>query len=204
MRARSRKSRPSYVEHDKVSEEMRARWQKGQYRYPIGLFHDDEGVWEKGKWRSLNLHEREVRLRFPRNHTLAAGDKQEIRQSPMLVEDYRCALLGTAFAVPVVAVLMGQPTYSWGILAKHPSLAKCWGLLDIEERSRVAKRLGVKVSEFDSRGLMPEVVRHVQGEATHKGSEVRLAGGVLRDPREWPRRSIDASRWNGESAYPIV
>ena len=56
----------------------------------------------------------------------------------------------------------------------------------------------MKVSELGSRVLMPEVVRHVQRGAIHSGSEVRLAGGVLRDPREWPRRSIDASRWKWE------
>ena len=48
---------------------------------------------------------------------------------------------------------------------------------------------------MNSRILMPKVVRHLQRGAIHRGSDGRLADGVLRYPREWPRRSIDASRW---------
>ena len=41
-----------------------------------------------------------------------------------------------------------------------------------------------------------EAVRMVLRGAMYKGSDVRLATGLLHDPAGWPRRSYDVNRWS--------
>jgi hypothetical protein len=65
------------------------------------------------------------------------------------------------------------------------------------------QRLGPEGQQAD--GLAEEVIRHIHRNSSGKGSDVRLATGVLFNPGIWPRRAVAAGRWQWKVvvAFPM-
>ena len=90
------------------SPEAVSRWEGDDYRYPPYQYENKNGVVQNGKWRTLNSHERCVRLGFDWHHCESAFPKNERRSHPQRFEDVACSLLGNSFCCPIVAWLFGQ------------------------------------------------------------------------------------------------
>jgi len=179
------------------------RWAAHEFRYPPYQYKDRNGVWTPDGWRPLNANERERRMGYDTGHTLAALTKEELRRNPQRAEDTRCALVGNAFYVPAIAWLLGHRLYQEGILSSIPCVAQCWGEPSAEAAEALRQRLEPADAEAD--GLAVEVIKHIHRNSCGKGSDVRLATGVLFNPGVWPRRAVAASRWSWKVvvAFPM-
>ena len=151
----------------------------------------------------MNANERERRMGYETGHTLPALPKDEARRSPQRLEDARCALIGNAFYVPAIAWLIGHKLHQTGILPKIPTVSQCWGEPGDEAMDGLRRRLGSQGSEAD--GMAEEVIKHIHRNSCGKGSDVRLATGVLFNPGVWPRRAVAAGRWTWKVvvAFPM-
>jgi len=120
-----------------------------------------------------------------------------------MVEDMRCALIGNAFYVPVIAWLIGQKLYQCGIIDKIPRMAQCWGEPEAKAVEDMERRLDPAKGAEDA--LAEEVIKHIHRNSSGRGSDVRLATGVLFNPGVWPRRAVAASRWKWKVvvAFPM-
>ena len=188
---------------DSCSPQVLQRWRDHEFRYPPYQYKDDNGVWGPSGWRPLNAGERERRMGFEPGHTLAAVDKLEMKQSPQAAEDIRCALVGNAFYAPAVAWLVGHKLQQAGIISEVPTMDQCWGKPTKMELDRLQARLNGDKGEADA--IAEEVIRQVHRNSSGKGSDVRLATGIIFNPGMWPRRAIAAGRWNWKVvvAFPM-
>jgi len=132
---------------------------------------------------------------YEEGHTLAAVTKEEAKRDRQKTEDIRCALVGNAFYVPAIAWLVGQRLHQEGILPSMPTVAQCWGEPGEEALRRLTQRLGTSGPEGEADAMATEVIRHIHRNSSGRGSDVRLATGVLFNPGVWPRRAVAASRW---------
>jgi len=121
-----------------------------------------------------------------------------------VVEDVRCALVGNAFYTPAIAWLMGHKLYQCGILDSIPRMARCWGEPAAEALEDLQRRMDPAKGAEDA--LAEEVIKHVHRNCSGRGSDVRLATGVLFNPGVWPRRAVAASRWKWKVvvAFPMA
>ena len=188
---------------EKCEPEALARWRKHEFRYPPYQYRDGNGVWDAKGWRPLSAEERERRMGYESGHTLAALTKDELRREPQKAEDIRCALVGNSFYVPAVAWLIGQRLAQVGVLECIPSMAQCWGQPPDEALAELDKRLSSGSARADA--LAEEVIKHVHRNSSGRGSDVRLATGILFNPGAWPRRAVAAARWTWKVvvAFPM-
>ena len=194
------------------------RWSLHSYRYPLDQYEDLNGVWQQGCWRPLVAPEREVRLGFPKGHTLPAVSKRHKTSTPKTLEglltpqgfgpkrdwrddDVRCALLGKAVSVPIVAWLFGQLLSQIGYLPSPPTVAECWGGESTEAKIRAQLILGARANTpSDSITTLGELCLR---NASYRGSDVRMTTGTLYNPNCWPRRPIEANlfQWRVVISY---
>ena len=128
---------------------------------------------------------------FERSHLLPVVKKgQHIGKDAL--EDLRCSLICNSFCCSVVAWFFGQALSSIGILPKAPTMSQCWGELGDEEAEKLDTwgPSGGQDSQLDK-----EVMRHIVRAAMYRGSDVRLATGVLVSPGIWPRKALCTDRW---------
>ena len=169
------------------SEAALTRWAADEYRYPPYQYEDRNGVFQNGVWRPLNSRERSVRLGFPWNHCETAVTKSRRHSDPRGTEDICCSLLGNSFSCPVIAWMIGQKLFSFGIIPKLPSPNDCWGSTE-----------SISLNLDSNPGDTPEMaaVRLLHRNVMYRGSDVRLASQTLLSPSAWPRKPMDLSRWN--------
>ena len=180
------------------------RWRQDEYRYPPYQYKVSNLVAQGAlgcprapsgcRLRPLTSCERAVRLGFPWDHCQPAvkkGDCLKVRDA----EDVRCGLLGNSFAVPVVAKLLGLALAFEGILPAAPSVEECWGSTGSAGQEYLQELAGEPVHCVAADKWHLLYVQSIIRAAIFKGSDVRLASGTLLNPAGWPRRGLEAPRW---------
>ena len=94
----------------------RSAWQKDRYRFPPFQYQKVNGVTHRKKgWRMLEIQEKEAIMGFPVGHTEHCWNKTERKQDPIGYDDMRHTLIGNAWNVFVVAILVQALCESLGI-----------------------------------------------------------------------------------------
>ena len=162
------------------------RWKRDRYRFApyqyawkYGLVRSKfSGPRRIATWRTASVTERELLLRFRRDHTLA-GFRSKQRKEKEAVTDVRLSMVGNSFHCGVVAYLLGWTFKEQGFLETEPEVS----LLDVP--SPEAHHGGEELS------MVRSLMRHV----SHKGrlvSSVAASGACHR----WPRQEINPQFWN--------
>ena len=91
----------------KSSAADRLAWQKDRYRFPPFQYQKANGVMHRKKgWRMLEIQEKEAIMGFPIGHTEHCWNKTDRKQNPLCYEDMRHTLIGNAWNVFVIAILV--------------------------------------------------------------------------------------------------
>ena len=86
-----------------------------------------------------------------------------------------------------------------GLSLTMPSLRSCYGSGDPTDLSRIVEGRtngSTKMTEEQrNQWLQEESVKQLHRCSIFRGSDIRLGTGVVMDPRVWPRREVQAWRW---------
>ena len=91
----------------KASAADRVAWEKDRRRFPPFQYAKTNGVMHRKRgWRMLSIEEKEAIMGFPMGHTEHCWNKTDRKQDPVGYDDMRHTLIGNAWSVFVVAVLL--------------------------------------------------------------------------------------------------
>jgi len=181
-----------------------ARWTDDEFRYPPYQYRLTNMVQRGGVVRPLNSRERAIRMGFEADHVEPAVSKRERGIGKKEAEDIKCSLIGNSYHCVVVAWLLGQALQQLDYVEEAPSPEECWGepsLLGLGSSVASVKSTveshgyGKYLSELNAEDLGRMVTTHIHRNAMHRGSDVRLATGILMNPSRWPRESVPTKRW---------
>ena len=180
-------------------------WQADSFAYPPYQYAERNLVLEGGRLRPLCASERAVRMGFDWAHLDAAIGKQDKSLPEREKERLKCALVGSAFCAPAVALLVGQLFAACDVLPRPPTPERAWGEPDAEElelAARVFRRDPAQMSETEWQW---QALRQMVRSARYTGSDVRLTTQAALRPNLWPRQSLAARCWNWRAilSFPI-
>ena len=207
--------------------DARRRWKSDQWRYPPYQYKREFCVRNRRRPRQvrlLNARERETLMFLGRNATKYAVNPTHVKESPQVLEDERCCLIGNTFHAGVVALIFAALLHRRHLLRSRPSpqeLVERMGLrpgelytpglrcdldrpasfhrLDGQRRgylhpSQSAARAAV--SEESEPALELQTLNALLRSSDYRGSDIRMDAGELLRPGQWPRRSIDPAKWS--------
>ena len=174
-----------------------ARWSSYGFCFPPYQFKPEYLVWKDSSWRLLESSERELLMGFGLNHTATAMSASLAKQNWHHYEVERLSLIGDSFAIPSVLIfaVWGCASYvrpyHYAHYVSRLGLAS-GGSLCVARLAPLARIPVFGCSDCNS-GL--PLAGFLAGRANHTGSDVRVATGLLLNPKACPRQSIDPNSW---------
>ena len=184
---------------ERTNHDTRLRWEADSFRYPPYQYREQFLIWNNNRWRLLKADERELLHGLGLDHTKPCWNANGIKQNPQGYEDCRKSLVGDSFncySFVFVAAMLVKPWVTisnyadlWNRLGMAPGFCAPWGeYLPMERALRYGNLEGIENSV--------EVVQLHQAllrRCNHTGSDIRIASGVIMNPKAFPRQSVNAA-----------
>ena len=195
---------PSPAGLNRAGQDAVMRWEADQYRFPPYQYGDKFIVWVNDRWRLANADERELLHGLGFQHTSLAWSASDIKKDPQLYEDVRKSLVGdsfSCFSFAYIAAMLGNrwihvPSYETLFLRMGMAPGFCCPL---EVQIPLARRLCYGANSLDV-GIT-ELHGCLLRRVNHTGSDVRIATGLVLNPRAFPRQSSVASWWQWSKLF---
>ena len=202
---RRAKPPPSPAGLNRVNHDGRLRWIADEFRFPPYQYKDQFIVWVGSRWRLINAQERELLHGLGFDHTSLCMNAGGIKQSPQEYEDLRKSLIGDSFSCFSFAYVAAMLCQDWIQISDYDTLFNRMGMApgfccDIGVKIPLQRRLAYMVPR---KKHLPVSAIHgcLLRRVNHTGSDVRIASGMLLNPKSFPRQSAAAGWWLWDKVF---
>ena len=183
------------------------RWRADDHRVPPYQYREEFLFFSKGdfKWRRPNAQEKELLLGYGWQHTSLCLSASRQKQSMVAYEDCRQSLLGDsfsvfAFALPCAGLCRNFVRFGtyWEVVQK---MGAAPGFTVPFSASAPIVR-GLSYGFPDPSLLLPHHLnRELLRRVNHTGSDIRVATGLICNPKSYPRQSSCPDWWRWKALF---
>jgi len=189
---------------DRVDHDGKCRWVADDFKFPPYQYHHRFIIWVGNRWRLISSLERELLHGLGAGHTSLCWNASDIKRSPQEYEDLRKTLVGDSFSCYSFSYVAAMLVQQWVSVPRYGMLANRMGMppgfccsLDVEIPLTRELSYGLSTKSFPVSGLHSCLLRRVN----HTGSDVRIASGLVLNPKAFPRQSALADWWEWSKVF---
>ena len=183
------------------------RWQADDHKFPPYQYAGRFLVWVGERWRLVDASERELLHGLGYGHTLPCWNANKVKGSHEGFEDVRKSLIGDSFNCYSFCFVAALLIRKWHKVSTYSQLWNRAGLapgmvLPLDVPVPLARRLGYGLSPFQTKHFTTQDLELCLLRRTnHTGSDVRIASGLVMNPKAYPRQAVNSSWWQWKKVF---
>ena len=189
---------------NRIDQDGKMRWVADDFKFPPYQYHHRFIIWVGNRWRLISALERELLHGLGANHTSLCWNASDIKRSPGEYEDLRKTLVGDSFSCYSFSYVAAMLVEKWVYIHDYKLLANRMGLppgfcCELSVQVPLCQHL----SYGHTNETVPVSVLHscLLRRVNHTGSDVRIASGLVLNPKAFPRQSALADWWRWTKVF---